>query len=119
MIIMSEDKKKKHGGAGLGLLFGAIGGAIAGLLFAPKSGKELREDIKRLYNDVESDIWDEAKKATNLTKTKFEDIVAQVVEKYGPMLEKSKSLDEWKDDLKKEWPKIKKKITGDDEKSKK
>lgn len=35
-----------------GALVGAIAGAIAGLLFAPKSGAETREDIKKLALEV-------------------------------------------------------------------
>jgi len=31
-----------------GAIVGAIAGAVAGLLFAPKSGKETREEIKKL-----------------------------------------------------------------------
>ena len=47
---MAEKKKeaKKANGNGkfiLGAALGAIGGAIAGVLFAPKSGKETRKDI--------------------------------------------------------------------------
>lgn len=40
--------EKKSSGAGkffLGAALGAIGGAIAGILTAPKSGKETRKDI--------------------------------------------------------------------------
>lgn len=39
----SENGAKKFAA---GALVGALAGAIAGLLFAPKSGKETREDIK-------------------------------------------------------------------------
>ncbi|MBR5418759.1 YtxH domain-containing protein [Candidatus Saccharibacteria bacterium] len=46
---MAEKKaKKQDSGNGkfiLGAALGAIGGAIAGVLFAPKSGKETRKDI--------------------------------------------------------------------------
>ena len=33
-------------GAFFGIIFGAIGGFITGILTAPKSGKEIREDLK-------------------------------------------------------------------------
>ena len=36
----------------LGALFGAAAGFVAGILTAPKSGKETREDIKRTASDV-------------------------------------------------------------------
>ena len=37
---------------GMGLLIGGALGALAGIIFAPKSGKELRSDIKDKGNDV-------------------------------------------------------------------
>ena len=54
----------------LGALLGAGLGAVAGLLFAPKSGKETREDIKAKATDlkVKADKkMEEAKK--NVDKT--------------------------------------------------
>lgn len=36
---------KRKGGFLKGILFGALAGATAGVLFAPKSGKETREDL--------------------------------------------------------------------------
>lgn len=37
---------------GLGLIVGAVGGAIAGLFLAPKAGKELRKDAQKLYDEI-------------------------------------------------------------------
>jgi len=48
-----------------GLIFGLTAGAIAGILLAPKSGKETREDIKSFAIDMGekiSDKYDEIKK---------------------------------------------------------
>ena len=39
-------KKDKSFGFAMGILGGIVGGIIAGILYAPKSGKETREDIK-------------------------------------------------------------------------
>ena len=58
-----ETNKNNHGYLLKGLAFGGLLGALAGFLFAPKSGKELRSDIKekgdrvlgetkRLYSDT-------------------------------------------------------------------
>ena len=44
--------EKENGGFLRGLLIGGALGALAGLLFAPKSGKELRSDLKQKGNEV-------------------------------------------------------------------
>lgn len=65
---------------GLGL--GAVAGVIAGILLAPKSGKETRKDIADKYNQIKDDIIDKVKNVKDLTKDKYEDIVESVVDKY-------------------------------------
>ena len=39
-----------------GFLFGGLLGAIAALLFAPKSGREMREDISRRSLELKDDV---------------------------------------------------------------
>lgn len=41
-----------------GLVFGAVIGAAAGILLAPKSGTETREDIKKFSSDVQDKAED-------------------------------------------------------------
>ena len=43
---------KKQSKLGLGMLLGAAAGAVAGLFLAPKSGKEMRKDAKKLSADA-------------------------------------------------------------------
>ena len=43
-------KEKKSSGVGK-FIAGAAVGATLGILFAPKSGKETRQDLKRLFDD--------------------------------------------------------------------
>jgi len=45
------------------LLIGLGAGALAGLLLAPKSGKQLRRDIKRGYDDAVDTVGDWADEA--------------------------------------------------------
>lgn len=40
---------------GVGLVIGGIAGLVAGLLTAPKSGKETREDLKRKADKVKTE----------------------------------------------------------------
>ena len=51
------------------LLGGAIVGAMAALLFAPKSGQELRDDVVRIAKE----------KASHLNKEELEELVNKVI----------------------------------------
>jgi gas vesicle protein len=59
---MSTEKGGFSKGLIIGLLAGGVAGAIAALLYAPKSGKELRSDIKQKASEF-------AGEATELMKT--------------------------------------------------
>lgn len=53
---------------GVGLLFGISLGAVLGVLFAPKSGDEIRSDIRNLAQDVPDNVnqsLDETKEKCN------------------------------------------------------
>ena len=71
----SNGKNGKNGYFVKGLVIGSVGGALAGLLFAPKSGKKLRADIKdkgsEALKDTKEFYLDTEKKA----KSVFEDTV--------------------------------------------
>ena len=60
---MTENENGR-GGFLRGLLIGSALGALAGLLFAPKSGKELRSELKRKGEEVldeAGDLYSEAR----------------------------------------------------------
>ena len=48
---------------GMGLLAGVVGGMLAALLYAPKSGKETREELKTFVNDFAEKHAPEIKEA--------------------------------------------------------
>ena len=50
-----EEQEKPQCHFCMGLLIGGALGALAGIFFAPKSGKELRADIKEKGNEVLKD----------------------------------------------------------------
>ena len=89
----------------IGFLTGAAVGSIIALLFAPKSGKELREDIKTKSQDFIEDAdqyivkaKDKASQLINEGKKKSEKLVAETKEKVETLLgEAEKILTEAKD----------------------
>lgn len=48
---------------GMGLLAGVLGGVVAAILYAPKSGKETREEVKTFVNDFAQKHAPEIKEA--------------------------------------------------------
>ncbi len=71
-----SDKKQSNG---LGLVIGAIIGGIAGLLFAPKTGKETREDVKKVLKDSEVKFKETTEKAKVMAE-KAKDTVEEIVD---------------------------------------
>ena len=61
---------KNKSGWFLAGVIGAIAGALGGLLLAPKSGKETREDITRLAKDISAKI----KMGAEDTKTRVKEV---------------------------------------------
>src|SRR5664280_2552878 len=57
-----------------GLLIGGVLGALAGILFAPKSGKEMRYDIKKKGNEIVKD----GKEIYADASTKAKEIIGEV-----------------------------------------
>jgi gas vesicle protein len=57
-----------------GLLLGTVAGAVAGILLAPKSGAETREDIKKLAIDLK----DKAEDLYNNARREVEKKIAQL-----------------------------------------
>lgn len=65
-LIMSSGRYESSGNIGTAITFLMIGlgaGALIGLLLAPKSGKALRRDIQRGYEDARDSIGDWADEA--------------------------------------------------------
>ena len=68
----------KNGDFLKGLLIGGLIGAIAGILYAPKSGKETREDIARTTDDLLYRTKDEYEKAIEKSKEAYEAAVKRL-----------------------------------------
>lgn len=100
---MADKKKVSH--FGLGLLIGALGGALAGLLYAPKSGKENRKEASKRLKDLqkmfsEKEIEKKAKqifgKATSETKELYLHTTKALLEKLNDAKDKVGSIDKKK-----------------------
>lgn len=113
----------KQGSFLKGAVFGALAGAAAGLLFAPKSGRETRDDIKRKTDQLKKQaisLYDDAKASLNrkmeevkglgeeIDRSKYLALVTQVVDEVKKEKEvgeaAAKQLGE---QLRKDWDKVK------------
>ena len=65
-----------------GLIFGLTAGAVAGILLAPKSGEETREDIKKFAVDMGEKVSD-----------KYEEAKAEVEKRIADLKKAGKKID--------------------------
>lgn len=73
----------------LGAAFGAVAGFITGVLMAPKSGKETREDIKDVALKTKDTVVDEAEKAKDFAEEKASQVRAKAEEVIGDVTDKA------------------------------
>ena len=65
-----------------GIAVGAVAGAIAALLLAPKSGQETRDEIKAHLEEIKDAIVKRLQDAGEFTQEKYEEIVTAIVGEY-------------------------------------
>ncbi|MFZ1249305.1 MAG: YtxH domain-containing protein [Candidatus Saccharimonadales bacterium] len=91
MFKKDEPKQNVAGKLALGAVLTAIAGYVAGLLTAPKSGKETREDIKVKANET----YTAAEKELKKLHTELGDVLTDAGDKLAELRGKGqKSLDE-------------------------
>jgi gas vesicle protein len=71
-----------------GLVIGGAIGAVAGILFAPKSGKETREDIARKTEEVISRAKKEYLNAVEISRESYQEALTKMKELGGSIKEK-------------------------------
>lgn len=74
---------KNHGSFFLAGLFGAMAGAIGGLLLAPQSGKATRRDIVKLANNISKKIKTESVETKKRVEEVFGKVTDEAVAKYN------------------------------------
>ena len=70
------------------LLIGLGAGTVIGLLFAPKSGKQMRKDLRRRYEDARDTLEDwkeEAKEATEEVMERGADLAEEFRDRVSPL----------------------------------
>lgn len=88
----------------LATMIGAVAGAVGGLLLAPKSGKETREDIKKMVTklgkevqgtvkDTKEKVQDVFGQATDATMEKYKEIKSAVMNKVAEVKTAGKEID--------------------------
>lgn len=65
-----------------GLMLGLVVGGTLGLLLAPKSGKQVRQDLKKAYRATSKDIAKRINDIEDISKSKYEQIVEAVINEY-------------------------------------
>ncbi len=111
-----------------GLVLGVVGGAVAGILLAPKSGVETREDIKRLtleLKDKAVDLYEDARKEVQrkiallkkaggkIDESKYRSLISEVVEEFKQDAKVTSSVaKELAEQLKADWSNVKKELSS-------
>ena len=98
-------------------LFWALTGFIAGVLFAPKSGKETRESMRSYYFEMKDQILENLSQIKDITKETYENVVNSVVKGYEEAkLVTSGEAAQIKNELKSGYSRIKTILTVPEEK---
>lgn len=64
------------------LMLGLAIGGVLGVLLAPKSGKQVRQDLKKAYRATSKDIARRINDIEDISKSKYEQIVEAVINEY-------------------------------------
>lgn len=100
-------------------LFWTLTGFIAGVLLAPKSGKETRESMRKYYFEMKDQILEDLSQIKDITKDTYEKVVNSVVKGYEEArLVTSEEASQIKNELKDGYTKIKTILSEPKEKEK-
>jgi gas vesicle protein len=96
---MSRENSGLARGLFIGFLVGGIAGAVTALLYAPKTGKELRGDLRKKTDEIKGDVGDYLRSAGSKTtemvnrgKDRSEEIVASAREKAGHLMDDAEKV---------------------------
>lgn len=90
-----------------GLLAGLAIGGLLGVLLAPKSGKQVRQDLRRAYKSTSKDIAKRINNIEDISKSKYDQVVEAVINEYkklDPMTQEQ--IESLKAKLQNKWSEI-------------
>jgi len=114
-INMPKDKKKKKKSSHIrsGLMLGAIIGVAAATFLQSKKGKVMKQDLQKKMNALQKKLNEELKKAKDMSKDGYEDLVDNVVSYYVKTKEIAKSeVPAVKKELMTSWKRVEKELTS-------
>ncbi len=76
---------------GVGLLIGVVGGVIAAVLYAPKSGEETRKDVENVITDIAEKYTPEIKEAKKQALTSIDVMRYRLEQQYNKINETIKA----------------------------
>jgi len=92
----------------MGFVRGAVLGLLAGLLVAPRSGKETRDNFKKLYEEITERICEELGRLKVITRETYTEVVGAVVRGFEEARKiTSDEASKIKDELKKGFEEVK------------
>jgi gas vesicle protein len=90
-----------------GLIAGLAIGGLLGILLAPKSGKQVRHDLKKAYKSTSQDVAKRISSIEDISKSQYEQIVDAVVNEYKKLDPITKEqIDSLKSILQNKWSEI-------------
>ncbi len=76
---------------GVGLLIGVVGGVIAAVLYAPKSGEETRKNVENVITDIAEKYTPEIKEAKKQALTSIDVMRYRLEQQYNKINETIKA----------------------------
>ena len=76
---------------GVGMLLGIVGGVIAAILYAPKSGEETRKDVENVVTDMAQKYAPEIQEAKRQALTSIDVMRYKLEQKYNKINESIKA----------------------------
>ncbi len=76
-----------------GLLIGSLVGIIVGMLYAPKSGRETRDELSEKAKDIAGKLKDEYDVAFEKSKTAYENLLKKLKEVEAKAEKKAREIE--------------------------